>query len=117
MTPSKEVPVTPGDMATAKKIVDPGNTKWWGPGKNTTMENVTRDIAEALRSERERVLEEVKPLEIALSDWVRSYAPEMCDPLDVKETAKRISRKGTLAYIADVSSRWFTFKKELLGGE
>ena len=41
--------------------------------------------------------------DLALTDWVRMYAPEHCDTRHVFESGKRVSEAGgTLAYIAKV---------------
>ena len=43
---------------------------------------------------------------VALNDWVRSYAPEMCGEDYVAETRQRINEGGgTLAYIGDLLAR------------
>ena len=45
-------------------------------------------------------------LDTALTDWVRTYAPEHCYPDYVAESVKRIADGGgTLAYIADLRMR------------
>lgn len=42
---------------------------------------------------------------IALDTWLNTYAPELCDPDKVEESAKRLRSCGTLAYIADVQAQ------------
>ncbi len=55
---------------------------------NTTEENLRKAL---LRSNA------------ALDDWVRTYAPELCENEHLKETRKRIIEGGgTLAYVADI---------------
>ena len=45
-------------------------------------------------------------LDTALTDWIRTYAGEMCDIADVAESWERIAKGGgTLAYIADLRER------------
>jgi hypothetical protein len=45
----------------------------------------------------------LKRAEEALTDWVRTYAPEMCDGGHVAETYEKIMRRGgTLYYIGEL---------------
>jgi hypothetical protein len=39
---------------------------------------------------------------LAMNDWVSTYAAEMCNEADVAEARKRINEFGTLGYIGDV---------------
>ena len=41
----------------------------------------------------------------ALTDWVRTYAPEFCDGTAVEEARRRIEAVGTLAYIAEANEK------------
>ena len=44
--------------------------------------------------------------DLALTDWVRQYAPEHCAKHHVKQTIKRVwDAGGTLAYIAGVRAQ------------
>jgi hypothetical protein len=52
---------------------------------------------------RIKALEEAaEKAEVALCDWLNTYAPDMCDPARVAEAEARIGAQGTIAYIADV---------------
>ncbi len=53
------------------------------------------------RAELANTLDEVK---VALNDWVRSYAPELCNEEHVAETRERL-KDGTLYYISKVSEK------------
>lgn len=44
--------------------------------------------------------------DLALTDWVRSYAPEMCSTGSVRASFSRVyAAGGTLAYIAGVRAQ------------
>ncbi len=45
---------------------------------------------------------------IALDDWLNLFAESECDPQRVAEARRRITERGTIAYIADVQqqNRW-----------
>lgn len=48
--------------------------------------------------------EALQHAQTALDDWTNTYAPELCDEERVKESLERISKTGTLAYIATVNA-------------
>lgn len=53
--------------------------------------------------EQRVVRDALKAADCALTDWVRSYAPELCDSNHLRESSKRVYEAGgTLAYIAGV---------------
>ena len=55
------------------------------------------------KHERAVVRDALKAADTALTDWVRSYAPEMCHKASLKESSTRVYMAGgTLAYIAGV---------------
>lgn len=63
----------------------------------------SRDRIEQLERENAELLAAVKQADTALTDWVRSHAPELCDAGRVRHTRERIcANGGTLAYIANV---------------
>jgi hypothetical protein len=41
----------------------------------------------------------------ALNDWLHIYAEELCDAERVKEAKDRVYERGTIAYIADVTTQ------------
>lgn len=58
---------------------------------------------EELKAENERLRNAVKQSQLAIDDWLHTFAPEHCKEEHVIETDNRIwYRGGTLAYIADV---------------
>jgi hypothetical protein len=59
----------------------------------------------ALEAEREKVNGLREALErsvVALDDWTHTYAPELCNPVAVKDAWGRINERGTLYYIAEI---------------
>lgn len=101
-----------GDLEKAREIIlgsRPG-IGIAGDGFTDKERFMVGQIAYCLSSARQEVMAEADLLVAALNDWIISHAPEFCAAKDVKETAERISRKGTLAYIAGVVERWSEFK-------
>ena len=50
------------------------------------------------------VVDLLKRLDVALDDWVVTYAPEFCSTEAIDKTRKRIvNGGGTLAYISDLN--------------
>lgn len=96
-TPASDLAVT---VARCSKLLDE-----IGPDKSalqiwTIVSGLVEDVP-ALLSAIEAKDRALMSCEVALNDWVHTYAPELCDASAVKATNERIAQDGTLGYIAD----------------
>lgn len=69
-------------------------------------EKFAREFAELCEQSEIELRQLLIDLDTALADWMRTYAPELCDDKDAHESARRIWKHGgTLAYIAELRER------------
>ncbi len=63
-------------------------------------------MIERSQADLETARQLLRDLDVALTDWVRQYAPDMCSEKSCKESIKRVwDAGGTLAYIAALRER------------
>jgi hypothetical protein len=65
------------------------------------MRQATDKINELIK-QRDALVAALERSNLAMNDWVSTYAAEMCNEADVAEARKRINEFGTLGYIGDV---------------
>lgn len=68
------------------------------------MEKIVAASPEPPAEEVETLRKALERSIVALDDWLNLHAPDECNDQRVKEARERISKAGTLAYIAEVQS-------------
>lgn len=89
-----------------------------GPGSQRLVEDLRRRLstlrarAEAAEAERGAMRAVVEAAQVALNDWLLTYASDMCHASDVDAARARIRQAGgTLAYISDTLEQIATLTK------